>query len=265
VQVNCAALPDELIESELFGHEKGAFTDARERQMGKFVLAHLGALFLDEIGDMSLKAQAKMLRVLEQGEVEALGGAKPVAVDIKIIAATNQDLEALIGSGGFRQDLFFRLSGFPMRVPPLREHAQDIPALMEHFAAFFCWENNLPKKRFAPEVAESLQRQAWKGNIRELKNFVERLLIFAPGEEVGLRDLPPEMLEVPGAGTPEAIRQAAGLQEFLEQMERTFLLWHLRLNGGNIKKTAERLGLPRSHLYRSLKKLQIPSEEYRDD
>jgi two-component system, NtrC family, nitrogen regulation response regulator NtrX len=265
IQVNCAALPDELIESELFGHEKGAFTDAKERQMGKFVLAHKGALFLDEIGDMSPRAQAKMLRVLEQGEVEALGSSKGVAVDIKVIAATNQDLEARIREGRFREDLFFRLNGFPLRVPPLREHPEDIPALMEHFAAFFCWENNLPKKSFDPDVAEALKRQPWKGNVRELKNFVERLLIFAPGDAVTLNDLPPAMLEVPGAGSPEAIQEAAGLQDFLDRMERVFLLWHLRLNGGNIKKTAERLGLPRSHLYRSLTKLNIPSEDYRED
>lgn len=265
VQVNCAAIPEDLIESELFGHEKGAFTDAKERQMGKFALAHGGVLFLDEIGDLSPRAQAKMLRVLEQGEVEALGAARPVAVDVKVVAATNQDLEALIAEGRFRRDLFYRLNALPVRIPPLREHPEDIPALVEHFTAFFCWENALPPRRWEPPALEALKHRPWPGNIRELKNFVERLLIFAPGGTITPADLPPEMTRPPLPDAAGAAGRGAGLQEFLGEAERAFLLFHLRLNGGNIKRTAEALGLPRSHLYRSLQKLQIPKEEYRED
>jgi two-component system nitrogen regulation response regulator NtrX len=265
VQVNCAAIPDDLIESELFGHEKGAFTDAKERQMGKFALANGGVLFLDEIGDLSPRAQAKMLRALEQGEVEALGAARPVAVDVKVVAATNQDLEALIAAGRFRQDLYYRLHALPVRVPPLREHPEDIPALVGHFTAFFCWENTLPEKRWEPAVLEALKGRPWPGNVRELKNFVERLLIFAPGGSIGLADLPPEMAAPPPPDAAAAAARGETLQEFLAAAERTYLLFHLRLNGGNIKRTAEALGLPRSHLYRSLQKLQIPKEEYRED
>ena len=265
VQVNCAAIPDELIESELFGHEKGAFTDARERQMGKFALANGGVLFLDEIGDLSPRAQAKMLRALEQGEVEALGAAKPVPVDVKVVAATNQDLEAFIESGRFRRDLYYRLNALPIRVPPLREHAADIPALVEHFTAFFCWENALPAKRWEDRTLEALKARSWPGNVRELKNFVERLLIFAPGDAIGLADLPPEMARPPAADAAEAADRGLALADFLGEAERAFLLFHLRLNGGNIKRTAEALGIPRSHLYRSLQKLQIPKEEYRED
>ena len=265
VQVNCAAIPDELIESELFGHEKGAFTDAKERQMGKFALASGGILFLDEIGDLSPRAQAKMLRALEQGEVEALGAAKPVRVDVKVVAATNQDLEAFIASGRFRRDLFYRLNALPVRVPPLREHAQDIPALVEHFTAFFCWENALPVKKWDPPALEALKIRAWPGNVRELKNFVERLIIFAPAEAIGLNDLPADMAAPPLPDAAAAAQSGASLQEFLGGAERAFLLFHLRLNGGNIKRTGEALGIPRSHLYRSLQKLQIPKEEYRED
>jgi two-component system nitrogen regulation response regulator NtrX len=265
VQVNCAAIPDELIESELFGHEKGAFTDAKERQMGKFALANGGVLFLDEIGDLSPRAQAKMLRALEQGEVEALGAAKPVPVDVKVVAATNQDLEAFIEAGRFRSDLFYRLNALPIRVPPLREHPQDIPALVEHFTAFFCWENALPVKKWEARTLEALKTRPWPGNVRELKNFAERLLIFAPGDAIGLADLPPEMARPPAPDAAEAVARGLALSAFLGEAERAFLLFHLRLNGGNIKRTAEALGIPRSHLYRSLQKLQIPKEEYRED
>src|SRR5687768_13444642 len=189
VQVNCAAIPEELIESELFGHEKGSFTGATEKQIGKFEQADRGTIFLDEVGDMSAKTQAKVLRVLQEGEVERLGSARTIKVDVRVIAATNKDLEAEIEKGTFREDLYFRLSVIPIRVPPLRERLDDIAPLVTHFAAQFSRENNRRPVRFAPQAIEFLQRARWKGNVRELKNTVERLIIMTPGDSVDVDDL----------------------------------------------------------------------------
>ena len=187
VQVNCAAIPDELIESELFGHEKGSFTGATEKQVGKFELADRGTIFLDEVGDMSLKTQAKVLRVLQEGEVERLGSARTLKVDVRVIAATNKDLEQEIERGTFREDLYFRLSVIPISVPPLRERADDIPALVRHFADLFSRENNFRPKRFTPDALAALQRYRWKGNVRELRNTVERVIIMTPGDVIERR------------------------------------------------------------------------------
>ena len=189
VQVNCAAIPEELIESELFGHEKGSFTGATEKQIGKFEQADRGTIFLDEVGDMSPKTQAKVLRVLQEGEVERLGSARTIKVDVRVIAATNKDLEQEIEKGTFREDLYFRLSVIPIRVPPLRDRREDIPALVKHFADLFSRDNNRRPQRFTPAALEYLQRARWKGNIRELKNTVERLIIMTPGEVVDVDDL----------------------------------------------------------------------------
>src|SRR6059058_399329 len=178
VQVNCAAIPEDLIESELFGHEKGSFTGATEKQVGKFEQADRGTIFLDEVGDMSAKTQAKVLRVLQEGEVERLGSARTIKVDVRVIAATNKDLEAEIERGTFREDLYFRLSVIPIRVPPLRDRREDIPALVRHFADLFGRENNRRAQRFTPAALEFMQRARWKGNVRELRNTVERLLIM---------------------------------------------------------------------------------------
>src|SRR5688572_5760987 len=184
VQVNCAAIPEELIESELFGHEKGSFTGATEKQIGKFELAHKGTIFLDEVGDMSLRTQAKVLRVLQEGEVERIGSQKTIQVDVRVIAATNKNLEEAIEKGDFREDLYFRLSVIPIRVPSLRERIEDIPALVEHFLAQFSAENNIRRKTVTPEAMAALKRHPWRGNIRELKNTIERLLIMVPQDEV---------------------------------------------------------------------------------
>src|SRR6266511_816223 len=192
VQVNCAAIPEELIESELFGHEKGSFTGATEKQIGKFEQADHGTIFLDEVGDMSAKTQAKVLRVLQEGEVERLGSARTIKVDVRVLAATNKDLEAEIEKGTFREDLYFRLAVIPIRVPPLRDRREDIPALVKHFADLFSRDNNRRPQRFTQAALEYMQKARWKGNVRELKNTVERLIIMTPGDVIdvdGLRDV----------------------------------------------------------------------------
>src|SRR5512140_3863324 len=189
VQVNCAAIPEELIESELFGHEKGSFTGATEKQVGKFEQADRGTIFLDEVGDMSAKTQAKVLRVLQEGEVERLGSSRTLKVDVRVIAATNKNLEAEIERGTFREDLYFRLSVIPIKVPPLRERREDIPALVRHFADLFGRENNRRPQRFTPAALDFMQRARWKGNVRELRNTVERLLIMTPGDAIDVDDL----------------------------------------------------------------------------
>src|ERR1041385_8166574 len=190
VQVNCAAIPEELIESELFGHEKGSFTGATEKQVGKFEQADRGTIFLDEVGDMSAKTQAKVLRVLQEGEVERLGSARTIKVDVRVIAATNKNLEEEIEKGTFREDLYFRLAVIPIFVPPLRERAEDVPLLVRHYMDGFTRENNLRPKRITPAALEALQRYRWKGNIRELRNTVERLIIMTGGDTIDIADLP---------------------------------------------------------------------------
>src|SRR5207344_1191850 len=190
VQVNCAAIPEELIESELFGHEKGSFTGATEKQVGKFEQADRGTIFLDEVGDMSAKTQAKVLRVLQEGEVERLGSARTIKVDVRVIAATNKNLEEEIEKGTFREDLYFRLAVIPIHVPPLRERPEDIPLLVRRYMENFSRENNARPKRITQAALDALQRYRWKGNIRELRNTVERLIIMSPGEVIDVADLP---------------------------------------------------------------------------
>jgi len=258
VQVNCAAIPEELIESELFGHEKGSFTGATEKQIGKFEQADRGTIFLDEVGDMSPKTQAKVLRVLQEGEVERLGSARTIKVDVRVIAATNKDLEQEIEKGTFREDLYFRLSVIPIRVPPLRDRREDIPALVKHFADLFSRDNNRRPQRFTPAALEYLQRARWKGNIRELKNTVERLIIMTPSEVVDVDDLRDIVrLEAKPAGTDN---EKGTLREFKETSERAFLVGKLRENGWNISKTAEVIGTPRSNLYKKLEQYGITQE-----
>ncbi len=207
VQVNCAAIPEELIESELFGHEKGSFTGATEKQVGKFEQADRGTIFLDEVGDMSQKTQAKVLRVLQEQEVERLGSARTIKVDVRVIAATNKNLEEAISRGEFREDLFFRLNVIPIVVPPLRERREDIPRLVQHFAKRTAEEHNLKPKRFDQSAMEALQRYRWRGNIRELRNTVERLLIMTPTEFVRGDDLPAEIRSgEPPRAVPESER-----------------------------------------------------------
>jgi two-component system, NtrC family, nitrogen regulation response regulator NtrX len=261
VQVNCAAIPEELIESELFGHEKGSFTGATEKQIGKFEQADRGTIFLDEVADMSQKTQAKVLRVLQEGEVERLGSARTLKVDVRVIAATNKELEAEIEKGHFREDLYFRLSVIPIHVPPLRERPEDIPVLVRHFTELFSRENNFRPKRFSPAALELMQQHRWKGNVRELKNTVERLLIMAPGDTIDAADLRGILRADPRGEGTEAPRERPGtLREFKESAERAFLVAKLRENGWNISKTAEVIGTPRSNLYKKLEQYQISQE-----
>src|ERR671936_2941953 len=208
VQVNCAAIPEELIESELFGHEKGSFTGATEKQIGKFEQADRGTIFLDEVGDMSQKTQAKVLRVLQEQEVERLGSARTIKVDVRVIAATNKNLEDAISRGEFREDLFFRLNVIPIVVPPLRERRDDIPLLVQHFARLTSEEHNLKPKRFDLAAMDALQRHRWRGNIRELRNTVERLMIMAPGDLIRVEDLPAEVKGAPSSASPTSASEA---------------------------------------------------------
>jgi two-component system, NtrC family, nitrogen regulation response regulator NtrX len=261
VQVNCAAIPEELIESELFGHEKGSFTGATEKQIGKFEQADRGTIFLDEVGDMSAKTQAKVLRVLQEGEVERLGSARTIKVDVRVIAATNKDLEAEIEKGNFREDLYFRLSVIPIRVPPLRDRREDTPALVRHFAELFSRDNNRRPQRFTPAALEYLQKARWKGNVRELKNTVERLIIMTPGDTIDVDDLRDVVRIDQKAPAGEAEKERPGtLREFKESAERTFLVGKLRENNWNISKTAEVIGTPRSNLYKKLEQYGISQE-----
>jgi two-component system, NtrC family, nitrogen regulation response regulator NtrX len=261
VQVNCAAIPEELIESELFGHEKGSFTGATEKQIGKFEQADHATIFLDEVGDMSPKTQAKVLRVLQEGEVERLGSARTIKVDVRVIAATNKDLEQEIEKGTFRDDLYFRLSVIPIRVPPLRDRAEDIPALVRHFAELFGRDNNRRSPRFTPAALDYLQKARWKGNVRELRNTVERLIIMTPGEVVDvddLRDIVRVEARTPASDTEK--ERTGTLREFKESAERAFLVGKLREHNWNISKTAEVIGTPRSNLYKKLEQYGISQE-----
>ena len=258
IRVNCAAIPEELIESELFGHVKGSFTGAVKDQTGKFVQADGGTIFLDEIADMSLKTQSKVLRVLQDGEVEPVGAAKSLTVDARVIAATNKGLPEEIGEGRFREDLYFRLNVIPIVVPPLRERREDIELLIAWFLDSFCRENNCKLKRFSPEALELFRNLPWQGNIRELRNAVERLLIMTPGETIGASDIPAGL----GAGLGTRTEDPAGamlvreaglsLQEFKEAAERAFLEARLQENGGNVAATAKAIKTPRSNLYKKL-------------
>ncbi len=267
VQVNCAAIPEELIESELFGHEKGSFTGATEKQVGKFEQADRGTIFLDEVGDMSAKTQAKVLRVLQEGEVERLGSARTIKVDVRVIAATNKNLEEEIEKGRFREDLYFRLAVIPVYVPPLRDRPEDIPLLVRHYIDYFTRENNTRPRRITQAALDAMQRYRWKGNIRELRNTVERLIIMSPGDTIDLADLPGAIrnpaASAAGAAKPAAIGEAATagtLREFKDNAERAFLVSKLRENGWNISKTAEVIDTPRSNLYKKLEQYQISQD-----
>ena len=263
VQVNCAAIPDDLIESELFGHEKGSFTGATEKQVGKFEQADKGTIFLDEVGDMSLKTQAKVLRVLQEGEVERLGSARTTKVDVRVIAATNKNLEEEVERGNFREDLYFRLNVIPIHVPPLRERPEDIPALVRHFLDLSARENNLRPKRVSEGAVAALQRFRWRGNIRELRNTIERLVIMTPGDTIEVGDLPSMVRVDAGGGTraPETESAAvATLREHKEVAERAFLVQKLRESGWNISKTADLIDTPRSNLYKKLEQYRISQE-----
>ncbi len=261
IEVNCAAIPEELIESELFGHEKGAFTGAQEKRKGKFDLANGGTLFLDEIGDMSNRTQAKILRIIQEQVFERVGGERAIEVDVRIVAATNKDLQKEIELGRFRQDLYYRLNVIPIYVPPLRERMEDMELLVEHFAAEIASESALGKKKIDPRIYRLLRSYSWPGNIRELRNFIERLMIMTPGNLIGPEELPADFRnEVAEENGDGSWLQCETMEEARSRFERDFLAKRLEENGWNISLTATRIGLERSHLHRKMKALGIRKE-----
>jgi two-component system nitrogen regulation response regulator NtrX len=253
VEVNCAAIPEELIESELFGHEKGAFTGAIQQKRGRFELADHGTIFLDEIADMSLKTQAKILRILQEHTFERVGGVDTINVDVRVIAATNKNLEKEIVDGHFREDLYYRLNVIPFQVPPLRKRREDIPLLIESFVADFCAESGAKRKTVTPRAVKILESYSWPGNVRELRNLMERLVLMTAGDQIKDTDLP-DNLHV-------SSRTIAGEEESLEgarkAFEREFLLAKLQENGWNISRTAEAIGIARESLSRKIKAFKI--------
>src|SRR5438105_7656431 len=259
VQVNCAAIPEELIQSELVGQEMGSFTGAVRKQTGKFVAADGGTIFLDEVGDMSLRTQAKVLRVLQEGEVEPVGAATVIKVDVRVIAATNKDLPEEIRNSRFREDLFYRLNVIPIRTPPLRERRDDIPRLAEHFAALFSEEHNKHPKKFTPAALRALQDAAWRGNVRELRNMIERLVIMVPADSIDITDLPAEFFRAATEIITSSM-QLATLQAFKDEAEKAFILAKLREHGWNVSKTAEAIDTPRSNLYKKIEQYNIKRE-----
>jgi two-component system, NtrC family, nitrogen regulation response regulator NtrX len=259
VEVNCAAIPEELIESELFGHVRGAFTGALADRRGKFELAHGGTIFLDEVGDMSLKTQAKVLRVLQEQVMEPVGGSTRIRVDARVLAATNKDLPAEIRAGRFREDLYFRLNVVPIFVPPLRERVEDVPLLADHFMAMLAREYGRRPKTFDADAVRVLQRYPWPGNVRELRNVVERLMIMVPGDRVSSRDLlfleQGSVVSAMQAGSkPVAI---APLHDARDEFEKQYILRALAAQQGNMSRTAEVLGVERSNLYRKMRAFGI--------
>ena len=256
IEVNCAAIPSELIESELFGHMKGSFTGAFADRAGKFEQADGGTLFLDEVGDMSLSAQAKLLRVLQEGVVTRIGGSKSIQVDVRVLAATNKDLESEIGDGRFREDLLHRLNVIPIQVPPLRERKEDIPALVAHFAEQLAAGAGVPGRKFADDAVRRLQLRNWPGNIRELRNAVERALILASGKTVTATDI--EHL-LPRGAAPGAT-SAHSFETFKQEAERSFLVEQLKQHDWNVSETARALKMPRSNLYKKIERYGLNRE-----
>jgi len=265
VKINCAAIPEELIEAELFGSVKGAYTGSVATREGKFEEANGGTLFLDEVGDMSLRVQTKLLRVLQEEEVEKVGDNRTIKVDVRVIAATNKDLDEEVSSGRFREDLYFRLSVVPIVSPPLRSHPEDIPLLVNAFLDAYCAENGLPRKTLHSNVMELLERYSWPGNVRELRNQVERMVIMSAGNVIQLEDLASEIRasKAPAAQpTPETgDHRGQTLQAARESLERTLILKALEQNDWNVTKAAEELGLERTNLHKKIKHYGIARAE----
>ncbi|GLC26307.1 sigma-54-dependent transcriptional regulator [Roseisolibacter agri] len=262
VEVNCAAIPSELIESELFGHMKGSFTGAVQDRPGKFEQADTGTLFLDEIGDMSLNAQAKVLRVLQDGVVTRIGGQRPLKVDVRVVAATNKELEEEIANGRFREDLYYRLNVVPLRVPPLRERREDVPLLVRHFLALLARQDGLAPREIEDAALQRLAELEWPGNVRELRNTVERLLILASGPRITLGDVERlvgrRALESGGLG---ALTDIGTFEEFKYAAERAFLVAKLRQYDWNVSETARALDMPRSNVYKKIERYGLKREE----
>ena len=254
IEVNCAAIPEDLIESELFGHEKGAFTGATTMKRGKFDQAHEGMLFLDEIGDMSLKAQSKVLRILQEQRFERVGGNRTITVDVRVIAATNKNLEEEISKGSFRKDLYYRLNVIPIRVPPLRERVDDIQELADEFFDEFSLDAKSQRKKLGPDALDMLKKYTWPGNVRELKNLVERLAIMHSGMVIRAEDIPaPFNASKYREGEGETLFSLESLKEGREVFEKQFISRKLEQFGGNISKTAEAIGVERSNLHKKIK------------
>jgi two-component system nitrogen regulation response regulator NtrX len=261
VEVNCAAIPSELIESELFGHMKGSFTGAVSDRAGKFEQADGGTLFLDEIGDMSPSAQAKVLRVLQDGVVTRIGGSKPVQVDVRVLAATNKELESEIKEGRFREDLYYRLNVVPITVPPLRERREDIPLLVVHFLQQFAARDGLPARGVSEEALKRLSELEWPGNVRELRNTVERLVILASAATIQAADV--ERLVGRRAAEPAGLGNlidCGTFEEFKQAAERAFLMAKLRAFDWNVSETARALDMPRSNLYKKIERYALTRE-----
>ncbi|MCF8240031.1 MAG: sigma-54 dependent transcriptional regulator [Melioribacteraceae bacterium] len=256
VEVNCAAIPNELIESELFGHEKGSFTGATNRRIGKFEQANGSTLFLDEIGDMSLQAQAKVLRAIEDGKIERVGGSEKISVDVRIISATNKDLKEEIKNGNFREDLYHRLNVIPIHVPALRDRVEDIPILINYFIDDICRKNGFPSKNVSQQAVEYLMNLEWTGNVRELRNLIERIVIMVPETEINISDVK-KLIPFSESKFDDLLDISNSFQEFKEKSEKAFIEKQLEANSWNISKTAETLGIQRSHLYSKMKKYEI--------
>ena len=269
VSLNCAAIPAELVETELFGHEKGSFTGAAGRHIGKFEQAHRGTLFLDEIGDMPISMQAKLLRVLEEGELERIGGDKPISVDVRIVVATHRNLEEHVRLGTFREDLYHRVFVFPIVVPPLRERREDIRTLAEHFVCQLSEQNNWKPKTFSPGAIAELESYSWPGNVRELRNVIERVLLLAPGDVVEAatvtRALPAADQGSAGSFSRPAAFTTGMLSQRVENFERETLLAELKRNHNHMTNTAKALGLERSHLYKKCQQLGIDLRAIRSE
>jgi two-component system, NtrC family, nitrogen regulation response regulator NtrX len=266
VEVNCAAIPEELIESELFGHEKGSFTGATAKKIGKFDQAHQGTLFLDEIGDMSLKTQAKILRVLQEQRFERVGGNKTIAVDVRVIAASNKQLEQEIAAGHFREDLYYRLAVLPLEVPPLRERSGDVDILVPYFIEYFSEVYHHKAKQILPEALEVLKQYKWPGNIRELRNIVERMVIMVTGDTIRTEHIPPAILQAVGTAALDAAPDGDGhspaewgdtYREAKDAFERAYLRAQLERFNWNVSRTAEAIRLERSNLHKKIKQLGI--------
>jgi two-component system nitrogen regulation response regulator NtrX len=258
VEVNCAAIPEELIESELFGHEKGAFTGATEKKRGKFDLAHEGTIFLDEVADMSLKAQAKILRILQEKKFERVGGNRLIDMDVRVLAATNKDLEEEMKVGRFRPDLYYRLHVIPLVVPPLRERKEDMKPLVERFIQDFTAKEGLESKTLTDDALNLLMKHDWPGNVRELKNIIERLIILTPSNVITVKDIPPlNVKEEKDSSSVVQNTAVDSLKDAKMDFERQFILKKLEENEGNISKTAEAIGLERSNLHKKLKSLKV--------
>lgn len=270
IAINCAALPDTLIESELFGHKKGAFTGAESDRRGKFELANGGTLLLDEIGDMNVDVQAKLLRALETQVIEPLGSSVPLKVDVRVIAATHQNLEEAMNQGRFRQDLYYRLKVVDLKLPSLSERSEDIPLLVEHFVEFFAHKHGRPKLDFTNEAVQTLQKQHWPGNVRELKNLIEGAFVMCSSQQIDMHDLPLDLKPAPSTqpfDLPSDLYQRSftdARKALLQSFEKDFVERHLKIHKGNISRTAQSLGMHRQSLQQKIKDLGIHAGQYKD-